>query len=173
MSLLIVSIVLSYSLGCFYAFFYPVKYYDEIKAYSSKYNIDPTLVASMINVESSYNENAISSKGARGLMQLMPTTAKWVSEKIGENYEDDYLFQNDYNIKIGCYYLSYLFEQFDGDKDLVVCAYNAGQGNVKNWLKNEEYSSDGKTLKKIPFSETKNYLIKVNKNYHYYKYRYN
>ena len=104
-------------------------------------------------------------------MQIMPSTAKWIAQKIGEDYSEEKLLNGEYNLKIGSWYLSYLIDYFNDEK-LGICAYNAGQGNVSMWLKNEEYSQDGKTLKKIPFEETKNYLNKVYKNYKYYKNRY-
>lgn len=170
-SLLFISIILTYSLGAFYAYFYPLKFSDEVIEYSLKFNVDPALVASVINVESGYNENAISSKGAKGLMQIIPSTGKWLSEKINEEYDEELLLNATFNIKLGSYYLSYLIERFEDEK-VAICAYNAGQGNVKEWLKNEKYSKDGKILIEIPFEETKNYINKIEKNYRYYKNRY-
>ncbi len=167
----VVAIFLSYSVGAFHAYFYPMKFKDEIIYYGGQYGVNPAILASVANVESGFNENAVSNKGAVGLMQLMPSTAQWVASKMGENYDQNLLFQGEYNIKIASYYLAYLFSQF-GDTKTALCAYNAGQGNVKNWLKNNDYSTDGITLKKIPFEETRNYIVKVEKNYRYYKNRY-
>lgn len=148
-----------------------MKYSDEIIEYSNEFEVTPALVASVINVESGYNDDATSQKGAKGLMQIMPSTGRWLAEKINEKYDEELLLNASFNIKLGTYYLSYLIEQFD-DERVALCAYNAGQGNVKEWLKNEEYSSDGKTLKEIPYEETKNYINKIEKNYRYYKNRY-
>lgn len=148
-----------------------MKFADEVVIYSKEFEVDPALVASVINVESGYNENATSSKGAKGLMQILPSTGKWLAEKVKEDYDEDYLLNHEFNIKIGTFYLSYLIEQFKDEK-LALCAYNAGQGKVKEWLKNKRYSSDGKTLNEIPFEETKNYIVKIEKNYRYYKNRY-
>ena len=171
LSLLIISVLLTYTLGCVYAYFYPMKYSENIENCSSKYNIESALVASVINVESGFNENATSAKGAIGLMQLMPATAEWIAEKMNLEFQEIKLYEPEYNMEIGTYYLSYLINYFD-DVELGLCAYNAGQGNVKNWLENSEYSEDGKTLNKVPFSERKNYINKVYKNYHYYKNKY-
>lgn len=171
LSLTICAVILSYSIGCFFAYFYPIKYQDEIKFYSKKYNLNSALIASVINVESGYDEEIISNKGAIGLMQLMPSTAEWVANRNGIYYNEDKLFEVSYNLNLGCYYLSYLIDYFNSEEN-GVCAYNAGLGNVQNWLKNKEYSQDGKKLKIIPFNETKDYLNKVYKNYHYYKNRY-
>ena len=104
-------------------------------------------------------------------MQLMPSTAEWLAGKVGEEYSDERLYEPEFNIKLGSYYLSYLIKYF-GDRKLAICAYNAGQGNVSNWLEDKRYSTDGKTLDNIPFEETKNYLNKVYKNYRYYKNKY-
>ena len=71
------------------------------------------------------------------------------------------------NINLGTYYLSLLTQEFQ-DETLVLCAYNAGPSNVKNWLKTEEYSTDGKTLKVIPFKETENYVKKCEQAKKYY-----
>lgn len=169
--LLILSIILSYCLGCFYNYFYPMKYKNEIVNYSSMYNLDSALIASVINVESGYNENSISSKGAIGLMQLMPKTAEWIANKNQIIYDKDKLIDSSYNLNLGCLYLKYLIELFNNEKN-AICAYNAGLGNVTNWLKNKEYSDDGFVLKTIPFKETNDYLNRVYKNYHYYKNRY-
>lgn len=161
--------MLAYSLSCFYAYFYPMKYREEIEAYSQEFEVDPALVASVINVESGYDESAKSSKGAEGLMQILPSTGEWLTNKLGEKNKD--LFDAKNNIRLGTFYLSYLLDLF-ANKDLALCAYNAGQRNVQNWLSDKRYSFDGKTLFKIPFEETQNYLKKVNKNYAYYKNRY-
>lgn len=170
-SLLICSILLTFFVGSFYNYFYPMKYSDEIVSISKQCNVDSALIASVANVESNYNENALSSKGAVGIMQIMPTTAEWIAKKYNIEYNENYLNEPVYNIELGSYYLAYLIDYF-GVTEVGLCAYNAGQGNVSNWLKNSEYSTDGKNLKKIPFKETKEYLNRVNKNYHYYKNRY-
>ncbi|MDD7183325.1 transglycosylase SLT domain-containing protein, partial [Peptostreptococcus porci] len=67
------------------------------------------------------------------------------------------------------YYLKKLESQFDGNLTLMIAAYNGGSGNVRKWLKNPQYSSDGVTLENIPFKETSGYTKKVLKNYELYK----
>ncbi len=170
-SLILTIVILIFLIGCFNAYFYPMKYNEEIKIYAEKYQVEASLVASVACAESGFNENAISSKGAVGIMQLMPETAEWLCSKIGIDYDKEKLIDVNYNIEIGTYYLSYLINLFDNQK-VALCAYNAGIGNVRNWLKNREYSKDGKTLNKIPFDETNNYVKKVNKNNYYYKNKY-
>ncbi|WP_229768585.1 lytic transglycosylase domain-containing protein [Tissierella pigra] len=148
---------------------YPIGYKSAIVKYSNEYNLDPYLVASIINVESKYDKNAISSKEAKGLMQIAPQTGQWAGEVLGiENYNAEMLFDPEVNIRIGTWYLNNLFTEFNGDLDLVLAAYNAGSGNVSKWLDNEEYCRDGVTLSVIPFKETKDYLVKIQDNYKVY-----
>ena len=164
------AVLLCFTIDCFYGYFYPVKYKEQITQYASFFAIKPALVASVINVESSYKEKRVSSKGAIGLMQIMPTTAQWICEKQNLNFKEIDLYDIDTNIKFGSYYLSYLYDYFQ-DFDLCICAYNAGIGNVKKWMQNVEFFEKGE-LKKIPFTETKNYLRKVSKNLRYYEKKY-
>ena len=72
------------------------------------------------------------------------------------------LFESDTNIKIGCKYLSYLFDKFE-DETVALASYNAGEGVVMRWLEDSRYSADKKTLKKIPYEETREYVAKVQK----------
>lgn len=159
-----------FGITCHFSYFFPLEYEEIILHCSKKYDLQPEVIASVINVESGYRKSAHSSKGAVGLMQILPSTADWISNKIGVNFED--LYSPEVNIEFGTYYLSYLIECF-GDVDLAICAYNAGQGNVNRWLSTEEYSCDGKTLNRIPFKETREYLAKVKKNIKIYKNKFN
>ncbi len=170
-SLAAVTIMLMFCLSCFYSYFYPMKFCQQITTYSQQFGLDGALIASVVNAESSFDENAKSSKGAVGLMQLMPSTAKWVAEKLGEEFHEEKLCQGQYNLKLGSFYLAYLIKSF-GDEKLGLCAYNAGPKNVRLWLENSKYSQDGKSLLVIPFEETRQYLNKVYKNYNYYSKKY-
>ncbi len=148
---------------------YPIGYKNIIVEYSNKYSIDPYLVATIINIESKYDKNAISKKEAKGLMQIGPQTGKWASEVLEiDNYNEDMLFDPETNIRIGTWYLDTLFKEFDGDLELVLAAYNAGSGNVKKWINDERYNSDGQGLTTIPFKETEDYIIKVKSTYKIY-----
>ncbi len=149
--------------------FYPIKYQKEIEYYCKDYSIDITLVYSIINVESSFNPNAVSPKGAIGLMQVLPSTAQFISTKLDEKDYD--LKEPKTNIRFGCYYIKYLLNKY-GERDTAVCAYNAGEGKVNEWLKNQNYSKDGKTLYNVPYKETREYLKKINKNYKRYAFLY-
>ena len=151
---------------------YPVKYKPYICEASEIYDLDPALVASIINVESRYKKDARSSKGAVGLMQLMPATAREMAKKsnYGE-YTDDCLLHERSNILLGCCYLRTLLDWFH-DEDLALMAYNAGPTTISNWLKDNSLSKDGITLVAVPYKETNEYLTKIHKNYKIYKSKY-
>ncbi len=143
---------------------HPLYYEGYIRQYAAMQNIDPALISAIILCESSFDPQAVSRLGARGLMQLMEDTAQWVAHKLDEDdasYSFDRLFDPETNIRFGSWYLGYLSRRFDGDAKKIVCAYHAGQGNVDSWLKNPKYSSDGVTLDTIPTSDTANYARRV------------
>lgn len=149
---------------------YPIDHTEYIIRHSNNYELDPYLVASIINVESNYDIKAKSKKDARGLMQITPKTGQWASRELNlQNYSLESLYNPEINIKIGCWYLNVLNQEFNGNLKLVLAAYNGGSGNVKSWLDNSEYSFDGENLDRIPFKETEEYVEKVFKNYKMYK----
>lgn len=150
--------------------FYPNNYKLQVSEYSKKYDVSAELVYGVIRAESKFDANAVSDKGAVGLMQIMEPTGDWAAEKIGLEKID--LFDPDTNVEIGCFYLSYLLDMYDGDTKCALAAYNAGQTNVDKWLDNKEYSQDGKNLEKIPFPETEKYVKKVQENIKKYSFLY-
>jgi soluble lytic murein transglycosylase len=153
--------------------FFPFKYSSYIIKYSQQYNLDPYLVAAVVKTESNFNESARSNKNAYGLMQITPDTAQWAAEKMNiKNFNITMLNDPEFNIRMGCWYLNNLNTEFKYNTEVVLAAYNGGRGNVQKWLKSSEHSSDGKTLKYIPFKETDKYVKKVRVNYRIYKYLY-
>lgn len=119
------------------------KYNEIIVAAAKKHDVDAALVSAVIKAESDYNPRIVSHKGARGLMQLMPATAK----RFGVTNS----FDPEENIYAGTRYLRWLLKTFDGNADLAVAAYNAGEGNV--------WKYDGVP----PFRETVNYINRISK----------
>ena len=143
---------------------HPLLYPELIEQYAAAQELDPALVAAIILCESSFEPQAQSRLGARGLMQLMEDTASWVAHRLGEDGEDysfDLLYDPSTNVRFGTWYLGYLSRRFSGDATKIVCAYHAGQGNVDRWLANPDYSSDGVTLDVIPTSDTATYASRV------------
>lgn len=153
---------------------YPVRYADYIEEYSEQFVLDPYLVMSIIKAESNFDSDAVSDKGAAGLMQITRPTAEWIAHKLelsDFSYEKD-ISDPELNICMGSYYIAYLVKMYEGDTELAIAAYNAGFNNVDNWLLKEEYSENGSTLDKIPFPETERYVNKVKNNYRIYKFLY-
>lgn len=152
----------------FFEIKYPLKFKDEIDFYANKNDISKSLVAAIINTESSFDKNAKSKSGAEGLMQLLPSTARFVAKKYSIEFDEENLFDENKNIEIGCSYLRYLFDKFE-DETTVLFAYNSGEGNVSTWLKSSEFSPDGKTLFSCPFDETNAYVKKVQHSKKFYE----
>ena len=150
---------------------HPDKYMEYVSQYAYEYNVPETVILAVIKVESDFNAGAVSSVGAKGLMQMMPDTFEWLrsEEHLDERLHEDDLFEPQISIKYGTYYLSYLHKKFDRNWDTALAAYNGGEGNVAKWLKNPEYSDGNGNLTYIPFKETRNYVQKVNKAIDTYK----
>lgn len=150
---------------------YPVIYRDTIEKYANERGLDPAHVAAVIYCESSYQPTAVSSVGARGLMQIMPDTGGWIAEKLKETdtYMVDRLFEPELNIRFGCWYLEYLSNRFGGDLRKITAAYHAGGTRVDQWLKDEAYSKDGITLEDVPAGATNQYVKHIEATYEKYK----
>ena len=143
---------------------YPQKYSEHVTKYASEYNIPEYVIYAVIKVESGFDPLAKSSVGACGLMQMMPSTFLWLTgeEHLNEGLPESAIFIPEVSIRYGSYYLLYLYRKFDHNWDTVFAAYNGGEGNVKKWLENPEYSDGNGNLTDIPFSETRSYVKKVN-----------
>ncbi len=128
---------------------------------------EPALIHAIIRQESNYSPTAVSKVGARGLMQLMPATAKQVAGRLGLTHADSRLTaEPSYNIQLGQAYLATVLDQFNGDYALAIASYNAGPGRVRQWLR--DYGEPGTDIEgwltwieQIPFSETRNYVQRV------------
>lgn len=141
--------------------FFPLWYYDLVKSKQGK--IDPLLILSLIRQESAFNKEARSIAGARGLMQVMPGTARSVAHIRATK-----LFDPSTNIGVGTKYFLKRLEQYGGDVELTLAAYNAGFMRVDQWKK--RYPTDNKLLflDFIPFRETREYVSSILRNYFWY-----
>lgn len=155
-SIFIVIVICVYYIGI--AINYPLKYTDEINGAATEFGISRSLILAVIKTESGFDEKSESSKGAKGLMQITNSTAEYIAEMLGEENYD--ILDAKTNIRFGTYYLKYLFYKFKTLNE-VLCAYNAGESTVSEWLNDKKYSRDGKTLKKVPYAETSRYVKKV------------
>lgn len=140
-----------------------------MEKYSEENGLDKYLVYAVIKAESNFDPNVKSNADARGLMQLMEETAVERSNVIdNEDVEAYDLYDPETNIKLGTSYLSYLLNLYDGNTVLAIIAYNAGLGNVQQWIKDGSIQSDGSDIENIPFKETENYVRKILRDYQMY-----
>lgn len=139
---------------------YKPDYVSFAEKYAAENSLPLSLVYGVIHTESGFNPDAESEAGALGLMQITPETFHWLQSKTGESLPDEALLDPETNIRYGCLFLGLLKEEFGTSRE-IFAAYHAGRGSVNKWLCNEEYSKDGKTLKKIPFPDTAHYVDKV------------
>lgn len=139
---------------------FPIHYWEEIGHYAEKRDLDPHLLAAIIAVESSFRPDAVSARGARGLMQLMPNTAMWAALQLDMDVSLVDLFEPEVNIAIGSWYLDYLRTELP-TPTAWLAAYNAGQGNVRRWLHNGTWDGQWHTADSIPYAETRRYIRRV------------
>ncbi|MCL6560983.1 MAG: lytic transglycosylase domain-containing protein, partial [Firmicutes bacterium] len=131
------------------------------------------LLAAVMKTESNFNSRAVSDKGARGLMQVMPDTGRWIAKQMGEPvFDPDRLFDPETSIKLGAWYIADLKREFRGDAVLILAAYNGGRGNVKEWISKNGLSAGEGSIDRIPFPETRQYVRKVLIYQKVYKYLY-
>lgn len=150
-------------------YLYPYDYQDTINFYADRYEVDRNLVASVILAESKFRQDATSVHGARGLMQIMPETASWIATQIeDDSFSGDKLYNVNMNIKYGTWYLSELQTEFEGNEVLALAAYNAGRGNVYEWMEKYHWDINFKDYTKIPFPETREYVKRVLENKKHY-----
>ncbi|WP_034424465.1 lytic transglycosylase domain-containing protein [Thermanaerosceptrum fracticalcis] len=154
----------------FLKFFYPFPHQNLVIKYSSEYKVDPYLVLAIIRTESRFYSKAHSQVGAKGLMQIMPETGEWIAReiKLGD-YTEDKLFQPQYNIPMGIWYLSYLDKVFKGDLPKLLASYNAGERKVKKWLNEGIWTGKLQDIDQIPYEETRKYVERVLFDYQVYK----
>jgi len=136
----------------FVHFRFPKRYCDIIAAASEVHNVEPALIYAVILSESGFDRYAVSSAGAVGLMQIMPSTAEYIARERGIEFSEEMLFDPAINIDFGTYYLNRMFKRFGNQKE-ALAAYNAGEGNVSAWRALD--------LERIPFQETRNYVRRV------------
>ncbi|MCK5518988.1 MAG: lytic transglycosylase domain-containing protein, partial [Alphaproteobacteria bacterium] len=136
-----------------------------------------SLVHAIVYRESMFDTTATSSAGARGLMQLMPNTARQVSKSIGKKFISRKLTNNpQYNIELGTAYLQSLLDTYNESYPLAIAAYNAGPGNVDKWINQFGDPRSNRIdiidwIEQIPFYETRNYVQRVMESYYIYRLR--
>lgn len=166
-SAIVAVVVLLITAGVFFAgravfrAVYPMDYSREIDKYAEEYSVPRVLLYAVIHTESGFDKDAVSSAGALGLTQITPDTFHWLQTKTGESLPDEALYEPETAVRYCALFYSLLLSEFDNDWGTAVAAYHAGRGQVNSWLKNPEYSADGKTLSTIPTKDTNHYVNKV------------
>jgi soluble lytic murein transglycosylase len=148
---------------------YPLHYAAIVRAHARNYHLDPALLAAVIYTESKFDASSRSSKGAVGLMQLLPGTAEGIAERTGGTQFVVSDLQNpEINIRYGAWYLEHLEQRYQGrpnSTDLALAAYNAGEGEVDRWI--AETPPGGQVH--IGFAETRAYVARVHSLQHIYR----
>ncbi len=154
------ALVLAFQINPILRRIYKMPHYEIVEQMCQKYKVDHYLIYAIMKAESSFRIDAQSHVGAKGLMQVMDSTAAWAAEIIGiEQFEPDMIYDPEINIEIGCWYIAKLLEDNGGDMEIAVAAYNAGEGNVRQWQ--EELGKTDLTIEDIPFPDTRTYVKKV------------
>jgi soluble lytic murein transglycosylase len=142
---------------------------DLVEREAAEYGADPYLLAGIIRQESSFMPEATSRAGARGLMQLMPPTAKGVARRLGIDWGDELLGVADANLHVGTAHLTALLETYEGDVVLALAAYNAGGRAVARWRRYPEAADPLRFVERVPYEETRGYLKTVLRNIELYR----
>ena len=139
----------------------PLRHEDIIRQQAREKNLDPALIAAVCYQESKFQDRT-SRAGARGVMQLLPSTADYIARKSGgTQFEHGDLADPQINIAYGSWYLRYLLDHYDGNERLAVAAYNAGEANVDRWVAKAGGPDHFRTDDDIPFPETRGYVSNV------------
>lgn len=139
-----------------------------VREIAASEQVSAQLLEAVIAVESDYNPRAVSRKGAQGLMQLMPATAKWVAKRIGlKDFSLARVTDMDTNVTLGTHYLSIVYSDLGNDPVLASAAYNAGPGRARKWRDSKPLEA-AIYIEGIPFNETRDYVKKVMSNAVFY-----
>lgn len=147
-----------FSYNFFVKLSYPLKYKKEVVKAANFHHVDKYLLLAIIREESRFDQNSVSEKGAVGLMQLMPKTADWISEKRELPASAEKLSDPGVNIDNGTWYINYLFDRYKNN-DVALAAYNSGTTVTDRWLSD----NPGGDIKNFIYAETRDYVIRVNK----------
>ncbi|MEH1840794.1 MAG: transglycosylase SLT domain-containing protein [Nostoc sp.] len=152
---------------------YPFPYLREIEKWSIERKLNPLLVTALIRQESRFEPKIKSIVNAIGLMQVLPSTAKWIAPQIKVDIKTINLEDPNDNIMLGTWYLGHTHDQYNNNSLLAIASYNAGPGNVSKWLQTQTTQDPDEFVEQIPFDETKNYVRQVFGNYWNYLRLYN
>jgi tetratricopeptide (TPR) repeat protein len=150
---------------------YPLGFLPIVEEKARRYSIDPILVLSVIRQESLFDPDALSRSSAYGLMQIIPSTGNVIAKELGIDLASDInlLFDPDTNLTFGCFFLKRLLDKFEHNMVYALASYNAGPEAVLRWQKSFGHLEIDEFIENIPFSETRDYVKRIMKNYWIYK----
>ncbi|MBZ0254224.1 MAG: transglycosylase SLT domain-containing protein, partial [Candidatus Methylomirabilis sp.] len=149
---------------------YPLAYWETITATAKTYQVDPFLVAALIRQESVFNPRARSRADARGLMQMLPSTARRVARSVGRrNFHPSHLYDPKINISLGVPYLAGLLRDNGENPMRALAAYNAGERALAKWIARSGHLPDDEFVENISYAETNNYVKLVMRNRYNYE----
>jgi TolA-binding protein len=144
-----------------YEMLYPFPYQSQVLSGTASFGIDPYLVCAVMRQESAFDPAATSFAGARGLMQIMPSTGEEIAGGLGIPFAGDSLYAPAISIRFGAWYLKKLIDDFSGSEMSAVAAYNGGPQNVKRWRAKYNHDPDDQFVENVGFNETREYVKKV------------
>jgi len=152
---------------------YLAPYRDVLQEHIQEYSLEEAWVYGLMRQESRFVSSAKSGAGAAGLMQIMPSTARWVANKLGlKSYRKSLIHQLDTNLRLGTYYMKSVLSQFDDSPVLATAAYNAGPRRARQW-RGDRPMEGAIYTETIPYGETRDYVKKVMSNTMYYSIQFN
>lgn len=150
--------------------FFPAEFNAIIFREAEKHEVDPYLIFALIRQESTFDPKALSKANAYGLMQLLPSTARTVARQMKLRRPAlARLYDPDTNIRLGTKHLADLLQKFNGQEDKALAGYNAGVHRVDLWMSDEPFEDSAEFVETIPFTETRNYVKSIYRNYWFYK----
>ena len=147
---------------------YKKEYSEYVTKYAEQYGVEENLIYALIKAESNFNPDAVSHQNAKGLMQLMQSTAEDLAKKSKINLNNENILEPEVNIQLGTQYIASLLNKYDC-VEVALAAYNAGSGNVDKWISSGQIKADGSDIENIPYKETNTYVRKIMRDYEIYK----
>ena len=147
---------------------YKKEYSEYVTKYAEQYGVEENLIYALIKAESNFNPDAVSHQNAKGLMQLMQSTAEDLAKKSKIDLNNENILEPEVNIQLGTQYIASLLNKYDC-VEVALAAYNAGSGNVDKWISAGKIKADGSDIENIPYKETNTYVRKIMRDYEVYK----
>lgn len=141
--------------------YYPLEYQETIRPWAQRNGLPTHLVNGIIRQESAFDPQAQSWAGARGLMQLMPATARELAGRFGLPYSHDKLSDPDFNIRLGTSYFSQVLDMFEGNQELALAGYNGGPYRIKRWWREWGSSDIDRFLESLSLEESRTYVKRI------------